>query len=81
MIILGLFGLVAVIVVALVVAGVTVYSGWHAFHDEFATRSFRSQPPGAAAWGLTLLGVLLPVGLIVLFLLVFAAWLFGLLLR
>ncbi|MBA3944714.1 MAG: hypothetical protein H0X37_09160 [Herpetosiphonaceae bacterium] len=77
MIVLGTLGLVAIISAALVVAGVTFYGGWRALGDELVRRNFRSQPPGLGTLGLTLLGLILPVLLITLFLVAFAAWLFG----
>ncbi len=80
MIILGTLGVSAIIVVALVLAGILLYSGWRAVRDELAARNFRSQPPHVGSIGLTLLGVILPVVMLTLFLAALAASLFGLLL-
>ncbi len=79
MIIFGTLGLGVIVIVALVLAGTTLYSCWRALRDELAMGNFRSQPPSIASLGLTLLGVVLPVVLIALFLLALAVVLFGML--
>lgn len=64
-----LVGAVLVLVFALIalgVAGLTLWSGWTAFRDELQP-GFKTVPPGPRSISLTVLGVVVPVLAIVIF--------------
>lgn len=58
--------------VSLFVAGLTLWSGWQAFHDELLP-GFRTVPPRPRSVVLTVLGFVLPLAAIAAFTLYLAA--------
>lgn len=60
MVVVGVLGVAVLAMIALAVAGVTLWSGWRAAQDELLP-GFKTRPPGARSLSLTLLGVVLPV--------------------
>lgn len=66
MIYIGAMGVLALVVIVLLVAAVTLWSGLRAFRDELRP-GFKTRPPDARSISLTILGVALPVLMIGLF--------------
>lgn len=79
MIVVGVVLVIGMMLLAIVLAGLTLWSGWRAVRDELG-RNFRSSPAGPSSFVLTLLGVVVPVVAIAFFLLALAYWLIGLIL-
>jgi uncharacterized membrane protein YecN with MAPEG domain len=57
---LGIVFLVGGAVLALLVAGVTLWSGWRATQDELRP-GFKTSPPRSSGLVLTLIGVIVPI--------------------
>ncbi len=60
MVVVGSILVLAAAVLALAVAGLTLWSGWRAFRDELIP-GFRTVPPRPRSLILTALGVVLPL--------------------
>lgn len=77
---IGIIGIVGIIILCIVVAGLTVWGGWRAMRDELG-RNFRSSRAGPRALSLTLIGVIIPVVAITVFLLGLVFWLLRLIVQ
>ncbi len=58
---------------AVVIAGVTLWSGWRALDEEIRP-NFKTSPPGPRSIVLTFIGVVLPLLMIAAFTLYLAVW-------